>query len=62
MGQMRAVPLTPLLPMVDPTGEGFRWDLLLAFKAAAIIFSKIRTDVDELVQVLKRQGGRVGLL
>ena len=53
MGQMRAVPLTPLLPMVDPTGEGFRWDLFLAFKAAAIVFFNIRADVYKFVQVLK---------
>jgi len=50
---MRAVPLTPSLPMVDPTGEEFRWDLFLAFKAASIVFSKIRTDVDDFLQVLE---------
>jgi len=50
---MRVVPLTPPLPTVDPTGEEFRWDLFLAFKAASIVFSKIRTDIDELLKVLK---------
>jgi len=50
---MRVVPLTPPLPMVNPTGEEFRWDLFLAFKAAFIVFSKIRTDVDDFLKVLK---------
>jgi len=50
---MRVVPLTPPLPMVDPTGEEFRWDLFLAFKAASIVFSQIQTDVDNLLRVLK---------
>ena len=49
---MRVVPLTPLLSMVDPTGEEFRWDLFLAFKAASIVFSKIQTEVHKILQVL----------
>ena len=53
VGKMRVVPLTPSLPMVDPTGEEFRWDLFLAFKAASIVFRKIQTDVKDLLQVLK---------
>lgn len=53
VGGMRVVPLTPSLPMVDPTGEGFRWDLFLAFKAATLVFSKIRSDIGEFLRVLK---------
>lgn len=51
-GQMRVVPLTPPLPMVDPAGERFRWDLFLAFKAAALVFSKIQFDIRKYLQVL----------
>ena len=50
---MRVVPLTPSLPMVDPTGEEFRWDLFLAFKAASIVFHKIQTDVRDFLRVLE---------
>ena len=50
---MRVVPLTPLLPMVNPTGEQFRWDLFLAFKAASFVFSEIRTHIANICQVLK---------
>jgi len=50
---MRVVPLTPPLPTVDPTGEGFRWDLFLAFKAASIVFHKIQTDVQNFIHVLE---------
>jgi thiamine kinase-like enzyme len=50
---MRIVPLTPALPMVDPTGEGFRWDLFLAFKAASIVFCKIQADIRGFLQVPK---------
>lgn len=50
---MRVVPLTPSLPTVDPTGGEFRWNLFLALKAASIIFTKIRTDVQDILQVLQ---------
>jgi len=49
---MRVTPLTPLLPMVDPAGEGFRWDLFLAFKAARIVFASIRTHIQHITGVL----------
>jgi hypothetical protein len=39
--------------MVDPTGEEFRWDLFLAFKAASIVFSKIKTDIKGFIRVLE---------
>ena len=38
--------------MIDPTGEGFRWDLFLAFKAASLVFSKIQLDIREFLRVL----------
>jgi len=38
--------------MADPTGEEFRWDLFLAFKAASIVFSRIQTEVRNVLQVL----------
>ncbi|KAF8318057.1 uncharacterized protein EI90DRAFT_3293412 [Cantharellus anzutake] len=53
IGQVRVVPLTPSLPMIDPTGEEFRWDLLLAFKAAALVSSKIKSDIKDFLRVLK---------
>jgi len=49
---MRVTPLTPFLSTVDPAGEGFRWDLFLAFKAARIVFAEIRTHVQHILQVL----------
>ena len=49
---MRVTPLTPLLPMVDSAGGGFRWDLFLAFKAARIVFASIRTHIQHIVRVL----------
>ena len=49
---MRITPLTPLLPMVDPVGDGFRWDLFLAFKAARIVFANIRTHIQHILGVL----------
>jgi len=49
---MRVVPLTPSLPMVDPTGEELRGELLLAFKAAYLVFHKIQTDVLAMFEVL----------
>ena len=52
VGKMRITPLTPLLPMVDPAGEGFRWDLFLAFKAARIVFVNIRTHIQHILGVL----------
>ncbi|KAF8324998.1 uncharacterized protein EI90DRAFT_3019301 [Cantharellus anzutake] len=36
----------------DPTGEEFHWDLFLAFKAAALILSKIKSDVKDFLKVL----------
>ncbi|KAF8322890.1 uncharacterized protein EI90DRAFT_3077246 [Cantharellus anzutake] len=53
VGQVRVIPLTPSLPLTDPTGEDFRWDLLLAFKAAALVFSKIKSDIKDFLQVLR---------
>lgn len=50
---MRVVPLTPSLPTVDPAGSEFRWNLFLALKAASIIFTKIRADVQDILQVLQ---------
>ena len=49
---MRVTPLTPLLPMVDSAGGGFRWDLFLAFKAARIVFASIRTYIKHITGVL----------
>ena len=50
---MRVVPLTPALPMTDPVGEGFRRDLLQAFKAAALVYSRIKLDIEKYLDVLK---------
>lgn len=38
--------------MVDTTGRRSQRNLFLAFKAAAIVFSKIKTDVQDILEVL----------
>jgi len=48
---MRAVPLTPMLPLAIPIDdERSRQSLFLAFKAASIVLAKIQADVSRLVQ------------
>jgi len=42
--------------MVDPAGEGSRWDLFLAFKAARIVFAEIRTHIQDILGVLDGLG------
>lgn len=39
--------------MTDPVGEGFRRDLLQAFKAAALVSSRIKLDIEKYLDVLK---------
>ena len=49
--QMRAVPLTPMLPLATPADDEWsRQRLFLAFKAASIVVSKIQTDALRLIQ------------
>ena len=48
---MRVIQLTPMLPFATPVDdERSRRSLFLAFKAASIVLSKIKADVQRLVQ------------
>ena len=49
--QMRAVPLTPMLPLQTPTNDELsRRRVFLAFKAASIVVAKIQADVLKYIQ------------
>ena len=53
---MRVVALTPLLPLTDQEGEQPRRDLFRAFKAASIVFTRIKADVVDAVQFFQGPG------
>jgi hypothetical protein len=51
LGQMRIVPLTPMLPLATPIDdERSRQALFLAFKAASVVIAKIQADALKLIQ------------
>ena len=55
MGQIRLVPLTPQIPMACAESSASRLDLVLAFKAASLVLSKLQADVDDLVKLFQSQ-------